>query len=705
MVEIGWNDILSEDPPKGILEMDLEDEETLAAAQKEWLEERSDQRANMSRRRVPRRQDLLLSAHGLQLPLQLVFMLPPLLLLLFLTRFCACDDAVQPGGGGGTLTANEVDALRDIAKELGKHDWNFTVDPCSKHPSWYTLRNTAVPTYVNQLNCKCFGVICHVYNISLKGQDLSGSLPKSLVKLPHLEVIDLTRNYLTGTIPREWASMNLTYLSVIVNQLSGPIPKYLGNFTTLIYLSLESNLFSGAVPAELGKLTNLQNLTLSVNFLTGELPKELMNLANLTELRISSNNFSGRMPDYFRSWQNLKRLEIQGSGFQGPIPDSISVLNNLVELRISDLNGEGSKFPSLTNMNNLKNLMLRNCNISGSVPKYLADLSQLNSVDLSFNRLEGPIPDELQALSLDNMYLTSNFLNGRIPDWIKTMGRTDIDLSYNNFDEKSVPSSCINDNLNLYRSSSRASNSTLAVCLTKYFPCTKVRYSLYINCGGKEINIGGTTYDKDDEEGGAAKFFPRREEWGFSSSGHFWSLKPAGDYIARNTSVLRMNDSGLYTEGRLSAMSLTYYGRCLASGNYTVTLHFSEIIFKDDNSFYSLGRRIFDIYIQDFDIKKEAKGADKVLIKTFKNIPVKDTVEIRFYYAGEGSTAVPVRGTYGPLISALSVESEFSPPPDRKRIVKIVVATVTSSLGLLFYCFWYYLVDTSPGRHINGTRS
>ncbi|GAB4828931.1 hypothetical protein Ancab_018592 [Ancistrocladus abbreviatus] len=29
-VEIGWNDILSEDPPKGILEMELEDEETLA---------------------------------------------------------------------------------------------------------------------------------------------------------------------------------------------------------------------------------------------------------------------------------------------------------------------------------------------------------------------------------------------------------------------------------------------------------------------------------------------------------------------------------------------------------------------------------------------------------------------------------------------------------------------------------------------------
>ncbi|GAB4855772.1 hypothetical protein Ancab_024417 [Ancistrocladus abbreviatus] len=37
-VEIGWDDILSEDPPKGIFEMELEVEETLAAAQKEGLE-------------------------------------------------------------------------------------------------------------------------------------------------------------------------------------------------------------------------------------------------------------------------------------------------------------------------------------------------------------------------------------------------------------------------------------------------------------------------------------------------------------------------------------------------------------------------------------------------------------------------------------------------------------------------------------------
>ncbi|XP_059436377.1 probable leucine-rich repeat receptor-like serine/threonine-protein kinase At3g14840 [Corylus avellana] len=121
-------------------------------------------------------------------------------------------------------------------------------------------------------------------HIFLKGQDLDGVLPPSLAKLPYLKTIDLTRNYLTGTIPPEWASTKLKFLSVTVNKLSGPIPSYLGNITTLVYMSIENNLFSGIVPPELGSLVNLENLILSANNLTGELPKSLTNLTKLMEL-------------------------------------------------------------------------------------------------------------------------------------------------------------------------------------------------------------------------------------------------------------------------------------------------------------------------------------------------------------------------------------------------------------------------------------
>lgn len=124
-------------------------------------------------------------------------------------------------------------------------------------------------------------------------------------------------------------------------------------------------------------------------------------------------------------------------------------------------------------------------------------------------------------------------------------------------------------------------------------------YSLYINCGGKSTMVGNTVFEADEDSAGAAKFVPSKENWGISSTGAFWDVNTSiDDYKANNVSVLRVNDSELYTTARLSPLSLTYYGRCLANGNYTVILHFAEIILRDDQSFQSLGRRMFDVYIQ-----------------------------------------------------------------------------------------------------------
>ncbi|GAB2212903.1 hypothetical protein Drorol1_Dr00020905, partial [Drosera rotundifolia] len=592
----------------------------------------------------------------------------------------------------GKLVRNEVSALREIAKELGKNDWNISVDPCSLNSSSIPGR----PSYVNQIICDCKGNICHVSNISLKGQDLAGVLPKSLVNLHYLKRIDLSRNYLTGTIPREWASMNLDYLSVIVNRLSGPIPAYLGDFKSLTYISLESNQFYGTVPAELGQLVNLQSLTLSANNLTGQLPKELMNLTKLTELRLSSNNFSGKIPDYFHSWKNLQMLEILGSGFEGPIPVSISGLTKSIELRISDLTGASSTFPSLSNMRNMTKLVLRNCGLSGSVPTYIADnMPLIKILDLSFNKLEGPIPDNLaNSKNLEFLYLTSNFLSGSVPHWIPESGNAGnaIDLSYNNLNISSVPTFCP-DNVNYFKSSSRNNISSLVEC-QESLTCPKDKYSLHINCGGNSVVIGKTTFEADNEHGAPAKFVPRKAEWGFSSTGDFWNLKilktDDGTYLATNSSILTMTDSALYADARLGATSLTYYGRCLGKGNYSMTLYFAELIFTDNNSFQSLGVRMFDVYIQeklvlkDFDVRKEANGSNKAVSKTFLHIPVNGTIQIRFYFAGKGSTAVPVRGNYGPLVSAISVEPEFTPPVEREKVAKIAGGVVASFLVVAF---------------------
>ncbi|KAK9051627.1 hypothetical protein SSX86_028255 [Deinandra increscens subsp. villosa] len=565
---------------------------------------------------------------------------------------------------GSHLPPDELNVLKEIATQLGKNDWNFSLNPCDNITNWSSPWNNDA-RFSNYVNCTCEtdDGSCHVVNISLKGQDLAGVLPPSLAKLPSIKYIDLSYNYLNGTIPREWASTKLELLSATANRLSGSIPTFLGNITTLLYLSLENNMFSGKVPAELGKLKNLNILVLAANNLTGELPLELNSLTNLTDLRLDSNYFSGKIPS-LGNYIRLKKLDIQGSGLEGPIPSSISLLKNLSQLAISDLKGEGSLFPNLSTLTSMQKLVLRGCNLRGAIPGYISQMSSLRHLDLSFNQFGGDMPD-LSLPKLEKLYLTGNFLNGSFPSWLTATDNTKrfLDLSYNNFNKK-----------NYY-------------------------YSVHINCGGPEVSIGDKVYEADQDPSGAAVFLPSiNEYWGISSTGSLWNTKDTLDaYLAANVSILTMTDSQLYKTARHSPLSLTYYGRCLANGNYTVTLHFAEIVFRDNRSFQGLGRRAFDVYVQgvniikDFDIKNEAGGVDIPLIKELKKIHVTNgTLEIRFQYAGRGTTVVPVRGMYGPLISAISMESESKPPElksathrnRRTSLTPIIAGVVAAALFL-----------------------
>ncbi|KAL6586197.1 hypothetical protein OROMI_002841 [Orobanche minor] len=139
-----------------------------------------------------------------------------------------------------------------------------------------------------------------------------------------VSISDFAYNLLRGTIPEEWDSTRLQFISVLVNRLSGEIPKGLGNISSLTYLpsirNLEGNQFSGDIPPNIGKLRNLKTLILSSNQLEGSLPLSFSNLTNLNDFRINDNKLSGIIPDLIQNWRQLIKLNAcKWTGWRYPL--------------------------------------------------------------------------------------------------------------------------------------------------------------------------------------------------------------------------------------------------------------------------------------------------------------------------------------------------------------------------------------------------
>ncbi|KAH1120734.1 hypothetical protein J1N35_003894 [Gossypium stocksii] len=593
-----------------------------------------------------------------------VFSIVKVVSVLFL-GFLVLNCFTEFGSNAQLLPESEVQTLQTVLSKM-QHPNASTIDrTLCTDSSWNYTTTDLVESHIV---CNCSdgnNTICHVTQILIKGHNLTGILPPELGNLTHLELIDLTRNYLNGSLPSSLSQLPLTSLSLLGNRLSGPIPREIGDIPTLEGLVLEDNLFSGSLPSNLGNLDRLSRLLLSSNNFTGTIPESFGNLKNLTDFRIDGSSLSGKIPDFIANWTKLTRLDMQGTSMEGPIPSTISELKNLTDLRITDLSGRSSAVPNLEAMKDMEELVLRNCLLTGSIPPYIGEMISLKTLDLSFNRLTGQIPQELRSLTkLDYLFLTNNSLTGPVPDWILESDEN-IDLSYNNFTSSSQ-TSCQQAKVNLVSSSSSSADSnSVPWCLRKDLPCPRKanHHSLFINCGGEHINVDGNDYEEDLSTIGPSNFFNSANKWAYSSTGVYLG-KASAHYTAKASSAL--TGPAFYNSARLAPQSLKYYGLCLLRGNYHVKLHFAEIMYSDNKTFESHGRRLFDVSIQgrivleDFNIMEEAGGVGRGIVREFDVDVNGSTLEIHLFWRGKGTTAIPDRGVYGPLISAITITPNFS---------------------------------------------
>ncbi|XP_028755415.1 probable LRR receptor-like serine/threonine-protein kinase At1g53430 [Neltuma alba] len=353
------------------------------------------------------------------------------------------------------------------------------------------------------------------------------------------------------------------------------------------------------------------------------------------------------------------------------------------------------RFPNLENLTSLQFLVLRNCSIHDFIPNYIGKMEALSTLDLSFNKLTGKIPNNINDLTnLTYMFLTENCLSGKIPEWIVQNKFDYFDLSYNNFSETSTPN-CQYNNINLASSLSSSANTT-STCLKRGLPCGgKPKYhSLFINCGGPEIEYDGNKYEADTNPGSISYFFASDDEkWAYSSTGVVYFRRYDNYYMAKNRYSLNITGPGFYQTARLSPLSLKYYGLCMINGNYNVKLHFAEIMLSHDQNFSSLGSRIFDVsiqskqYLSDFNIMKEANGVGNGIVKEFNIDVTNNTLGIHLYYRQKGTSSVPDYGAFGPLISAISVTPNFKIPSERLSTGAIAGIVVGSCVFLILIVF------------------
>uniref|UniRef100_A0A0E0DP23 non-specific serine/threonine protein kinase n=1 Tax=Oryza meridionalis TaxID=40149 RepID=A0A0E0DP23_9ORYZ len=404
----------------------------------------------------------------------------------------------------------------------------------------------------------------------------------------------------------------------------------------LVTWNFRNNYLTGPIPPFIGKFTSMQYLSLSLNPLSGLLPKELGNLTNLVSLGIGSNNFTGGLPEELGNLTKLQRLKASDNGFNGKIPEYLGTITNLVEIRIGDIVNGISPLAFISNMTSLSTIILRNCKISSDLGAIdFSKFEHLELLDLSFNNITGEVPQSILNLgNLKFLFLGNNSLTGRLPDgiWWQT---------------------------------------------TSYSIAPVTDYSFAVDCGSNGSTRGSddTIYEADPTNLGAVTYYVTGQtRWGVSSVGNYFQREDAKNIIYSSQNFQNVVDSELFQTARMSPTSLRYYGLGLENGNYTGAL-------KE----------------KDFDIRKTAGGKSfRVVNRSFMVTVSKNFLEIHLFWAGKGTDAIPIKGYYGPMISALRVTPNFTPTvrngiPKRESkagaISGILIGAIVLVLAALFGVF------------------
>ena len=226
--------------------------------------------------------------------------------------------------------------------------------------------------------------------IDLSGNDFespissSTAFPVEYLKLPLLEVIDLSSNNLNGPLPAEFPlNERLKFLGLHNNAIDGSIPPSIARLVALHHLDLSENNLTGALDA-LGDMLSLRALYVGENpsLTATAIPESFQKLYYLQDLSLRESNRIGSLPNFLADLRNLKLIDLGQNDINGTIPVVWGELKALEFLMLNKNPRLTGDLPdSLSQWEEMRAIFMDGTNITGNVEEVICELPNFEIMD------------------------------------------------------------------------------------------------------------------------------------------------------------------------------------------------------------------------------------------------------------------------------------------------------------------------------------